>query len=445
LEAQQVSVTQTCAEAHHVAVIGAGATGLRIGSELPETTDFVILERAPGRALPPALEGRLRADREVLCCVFDDGTDTWTLKTRGGNSCHARIVIAAHQPIAVPWIPDLAGRNDFRGPSFHAAAWDRDFDPAGKRVAVIGADATAGSYIGELAKSAASVIVFAHPPRRFIPRLPPPSTRAKRWLRRHAPGTRPAAGAQQRRMPELVKVTIEAVTASGIRTREGAHHGVDAIIYGTGFTIPNEIPDETLVGVRGVNIRQAWHDGMEPYYGVAVHGFPNYFLLTGPDIEAQTRYIVGCLALMNRAAATRIEVRRSSQQVFNERVHLRSPRHHVVRSAFDLSSGAGDDAAYDGAATLTIAGTSQVVRVRLTGYFDPIDGQYHWRGTVFDPLSAELLKKTRAVTLTIEHRSAEGRITEQTPWGSHSVAGVGAPPFEVPDTAAAAPILAEFR
>lgn len=437
-------MTQTAAEArHHVVIIGAGAGGVSAGAELLKAgiTDVVILEQAPrvSRAFPPALAGRLRLGREVIGSVFDDDTDTWTLKTRGGQIWHARVVIAAHTPPHVPWIPDLAGRNDFRGVSFHAAAWDHDFDPAGKRVAVIGADATAGRYIGQLTKSAASVTVFAHPPRRVIPRLPPPATRAKRWLRRHAPGAPPRPAAQQRRTPGLVRVTIEAITASGIRTRDGVDHDVDAIIYGTGFTIPDGIADETLVGANGVTIRQAWYDGMEPYLGVAVHGFPNYFLLTGPGLEAQARYIVECLKLMQRTAGTRIEVRRSSQQVFYERVHLRAARHHVVPSAFDLSSGAGEDAAYDGAATLTIADTSQQVRVRLTGYFDPIDGQYHWQGTVFDPLSDDALKQTAAVTLAVGARSAPARITERTPWGGHSVVGVGAPPFGVNDVTAVAP------
>jgi cation diffusion facilitator CzcD-associated flavoprotein CzcO len=428
-------VIRTSAETHHVAVIGAGAGGVRIGSELLKSgiADFILLEKAPSCACPAALEGRLRLDREVVCSIFDDDTDTWTLKTPGGEIRRARIVIAAHQPMHVPWIPDFAGRNDFRGASFHAAAWDRDFDPAGKRVAVIGADATAGRYLGRLVESAASVIVFAHPPRRVIPQLPPPTARAKRWLRRQVTGTSVAARTQRRCTPELVTATIDAVTAPGIRTRDGTVHNVDAIIYGTGFTVPDAISAGTLVGARGVTIRQAWHDGMEPYYGVAVHGFPNHFLLTGPDIpdiEAQARYIIECLGLLNRAASTRIKVRRSSQQVFNEHVHQRPARRHVVPSAFDLSSGAGDDVAYDGAAMLTIADTSRQVRVRLAGYFDPIDGQYHWQGTVFDPLSADLLKKTRAVTVTVGHRSAPGRITEQTPWGSHSVVGVGVPPFD---------------
>jgi Domain of unknown function (DUF4873) len=58
---------------------------------------------------------------------------------------------------------------------------------------------------------------------------------------------------------------------------------------------------------------------------------------------------------------------------------------------------------------------------------DPIDGQYHWQGTVFDPLPVDL--RARTVTLTVGERSASARITEETPQGTHAIAGVGAPPF----------------
>ena len=129
------------------------------------------------------------------------------------------------------------------------------------------------------------------------------STRAKRWLRRRI---RPTA---ERPSVELAGSAIEAVTASGIRTRDGVDHRVDAIVYGTGFSIPDQVSDRTLVGAGGLTIRQAWHDGMEPFYGVAVRGFPNYFFITGPDTGAQARYIAECLRLMERTASSRIEVR----------------------------------------------------------------------------------------------------------------------------------------
>ena len=68
-------------------------------------------------------------------------------------------------------------------------------------------------------------------------------------------------------------------------------------------------------------------------------------------------------------------------------------------------SGVHDDI-YEGAATLTMAGTDRQVRVRLIGHVDPIDGKYHWRGTIFDQLPDALVKQTRAVRLAVgEQRS----------------------------------------
>jgi hypothetical protein len=69
------------------------------------------------------------------------------------------------------------------------------------------------------------------------------------------------------------------------------------------------------------------------------------------------------------------------------------------------------------------------VRVRLIGHVDPIDGQYHWQGTVFGQLPADLLTRAQAVTLAVGARSTSARITEKTPQGTHSIVGVGAPPF----------------
>ncbi|WP_241523435.1 DUF4873 domain-containing protein [Mycobacterium sp. IEC1808] len=309
----------------------------------------------------------------------------------------------------------MAGRDDFLGESFHAAQWPAGFDPTGKRVAVIGADSTAGHHIPRLMNSAASVTVFAHPPRRVVDELPLPATRAKRWLRRRI---RPAADAAPR--PALVRLPVVAITASRVRTADGVDHDADAIIYGTGFAALDPTSGATLV------------DGMEPYFGVAVRGLPNYFFVTGPDTGAQARYVAECIALMERTDSTRIEVRRSSQRVFNERVYVQSAQPQPVASAFELTSGAaGTDATYEGAATLTIAGSDHPVRVRLAGHLDPIDGHYHWQGTVFgsSALPDESLKQARTATLTVGERSAPARIIERTPWGTHTVAGVGAPPY----------------
>jgi hypothetical protein len=173
--------------------------------------------------------------------------------------------------------------------------------------------------------------------------------------------------------------------------------------------------------------------GLRPYLGVAVHGIPNYFI-SDTSCEERTRYLVECLRLMERTRSTRIEVRYSTQRMFHDRakpgsaVNWRRMR-NKIRSAFDLSSHVGvEDEVYDGPATIRIGDDEHAVRVRLTGHLEPIDGRYHWRGTVFGALP-----EAQRVILTIGERTAEARITEQTPWGSYSVAGVGAPPFRLDD------------
>ncbi len=313
-------------------------------------------------------------DSDIVAATFDDATDTWQLRTHSGDERFARVVVDPERAFHAP--RNIANARDFHGPSFHSAQWDSAFDPRGKRVAVIGD--RAAHVVPLLAKS--KVTLFDCPPNR-VPR--------KRRV-----ATSP----------------IERITDDD----------VDAIIYATGFSVADDLPDDALVGSRGLTIQQAWHDDATAYLGVAVHGFPNYFMLLGPDSppgnrevvrDRQVRYIEKRLQRMQRKGCSRIEVRRSAQQQFTERARVKPPA-----MAFDLSS--ADDAQheiYDGPATLTLGGDAHTVRVRLTGHLDPIDGRYHWQGTVFGA-TAELPRRT--VTLTTDALTTQARITERTPWGS---------------------------
>ena len=192
-------------------------------------------------------------------------------------------------------------------------------------------------------------------------------------------------------------------------------------------------------------------DNLVPYLGVAVHGVPNYFMVTGADAVAGARldYIAECLKLMRRSASTRIEVLYSSQRTFHDRSRDKPVRadasywrrmRKLAPTAFDLSSDIGiDDDLYDGAATIRVGDSERLVRVRLSGRLDPIDGRYHWQGTVFDALPDDMLKQSQSVTVAIGDRAAEGRITERTPQGSYSVVGVGAPPYALDDVEVVVP------
>lgn len=187
---------------------------------------------------------------------------------------------------------------------------------------------------------------------------------------------------------------------------------------------------------------------LEPYLGVAVHGVPNYFLLTGPDTAAQKSYIAKCLHHLGRTDGSRIEVREATQRMFGDRRRRRGHRSGrywrtvgaKIPSAFEvLSPTEEDDDVYDGPATVTIDGHDHASRVRLAGRLEPIDGRYHWRGTVFADLPG--VRLPHEVDVTVGGRRAHARLTERTPQAGYSVAGTGTPPFALDETRVDVPLL----
>lgn len=155
---------------------------------------------------------------------------------------------------------------------------------------------------------------------------------------------------------------------------------------------------------------------------IAVHGIPNYFRVPGPDVERQQRFVNRCLDLFDRSGATRIEAK--------ARIVLHRWRPNPVAGRFYLTGPTpADDDVYDGPAMLTLPGAAVEVRARLTGHVDPIDGQYHWRGTVTGDLPPDVLRGQRAVELVTGEHRAQARVVEVTPWGGYTLSGVGAPPY----------------
>ena len=94
---------------------------------------------------------------------------------------------------------------------------------------------------------------------------------------------------------------------------------------------------------------------------------------------------------------------------------------------------------YDGPASIRDGDEERRVRVRLSGHLEPIDGRYHWQGTVFESLP-DGAKLPQQVILAVGENRAEARITERTPQGGYSVAGVGAPPFALDDLEVDVPV-----
>lgn len=166
---------------------------------------------------------------------------------------------------------------------------------------------------------------------------------------------------------------------------------------------------------------------------VARHGVPNRFQVPGPHTRRQARYVARLIDALRRSGASRIESR--SPRL---RVHRLLPTRGISR--FYLTGSLGvDDETYDGPAVLTHNGEEYPTRVRLTGHFDPIDGQYHWQGMFFTDLPGGSVTGSK-VSIRIGEHTAQGRVAERTPWGTLTVIGAaGYPPFPLEDVEIAMP------
>ena len=101
----------------------------------------------------------------VDAMVFDEETDTWTLKLQDGRQITTRFVATAVGVLSTPTLPRIEARESFQGRSFHSFLWPHEpLDLTGKRVAVIGTGATAIQLIPEVAKAAERLTVFQRRP-----------------------------------------------------------------------------------------------------------------------------------------------------------------------------------------------------------------------------------------------------------------------------------------
>jgi cation diffusion facilitator CzcD-associated flavoprotein CzcO len=127
---------------------------------------------------------------------------------------------------------------------------------------------------------------------------------------------------------DLVTDRIEEVTPGGVRTADGTERPADALVLATGFASHGFTAPMEIVGSGGRTLAEEWAGVPRAYLGVSVPGFPNMFLLYGPNtnggtgsviytIEAAVEHLIGALGQLERADARRIELRRQTAEAFD--------------------------------------------------------------------------------------------------------------------------------
>jgi 4-hydroxyacetophenone monooxygenase len=379
------------------------------------STQPVLLAYFRGIAEKYDLRPRIRFQTEVEEARFDEVRAIWRVSVRtadgGRESLEANALITATGQLNRPRYPDIPGREDFAGPSFHSARWRNDVELDGKRVAVIGTGASAFQFVPEIAPTVGRLEIFQRTPPWT---LPGPNYHrdvpaGKKWLIQHVPfygkwyrfwlfwrltdglteavkadpdwaGGPQAVGAAnaelramlemairaqapedpelldklvpkypvggkrglvdngvwiqalKRDNVELITTPIEKITAGGVVTGDGEEHPADVLIFGTGFHASRFLWPMKIVGRGGVDLHEAWNGDARAYLGMTTPGFPNLFMLYGPNTnivvngsiiffsECSVRYVLGCLKLMAQTGAATLEVRREIHDAFNAKV-----------------------------------------------------------------------------------------------------------------------------
>lgn len=134
---------------------------------------------------------------------------------------------------------------------------------------------------------------------------------------------------------EVVTEAIEEVLPDGLRTADGRHHPLDVLIYGTGFAATEFLTPMKVYGLDGRDLHRDWARGAEAYLGMAVSGYPNFFMLYGPNtnvgsgsiifmLEQQQRYVVQLLEARRARAWPALEITREAQAAYDDEIQTRS-------------------------------------------------------------------------------------------------------------------------
>ncbi|MBC9230583.1 NAD(P)/FAD-dependent oxidoreductase [bacterium SPL81] len=391
-------------EKFHVVIIGAGFAGIGAAIKLQQAgfTDFVVLEKAdeiggvwrantyPGCAcdVPSALysysfapnpqwsrvfaqqseiktyiqnvaqqfdvKKYVRFGYEMLESAWDDQAKHWVVKTNQGL-IHARFAIMAGGPMHQPVLPKIKGLETFRGTQFHSAEWNHDFDLNGKKVAVVGAGASAIQFVPEIQAQVEKLTLLQRTPQWVLPKMDQSLPKLAQALFKVLPVTQrltrygvygvfeslnssmhhPKLVSQIERLAklnihlgvkdpmlrekllpdftigckrvlqstqwypalakpnvEVLRCGVEEVRGNTLIASDGSQHEVDVIIFGTGFEVSNPPIAKQIRNKHGKSMDEVWQGSAKGYLGTVVEGCPNAFVMFGPNIAVSSSALI---------------------------------------------------------------------------------------------------------------------------------------------------------
>ncbi|BBX03251.1 cyclohexanone monooxygenase [Mycolicibacterium moriokaense] len=362
----------------------------RLWSAQPEILEY--FERCAQRY---ELGRHLKLRTEIASARWDAETRTWDLTATTGESYTFDMVVSAVGIFTQPVLPDLVEEEPFTGTLMHTARWDHSVDLSDARVAVLGTGSTAAQLVPEVAKVAEKVYSVQRSPTWILPKPDRPYTEREKWLFAHVPFVKkiyrtrlwlrsesnisviengsdktqefrdialrtleavvPDEELRRKLTPEhplgckrlvfatdylqtltqphveVVSSPAKALRARSLVTADGRELDVDVVLCATGYATADYLGQIDVVGEASTTLREMWRDGAYAYLGMAVPGFPNFFMLYGPNtnvgsnsvifmLEAQAHYIVRVLKYMRRKRKSYVAVRTTTMTDFIARI-----------------------------------------------------------------------------------------------------------------------------
>ncbi len=343
------------------------------------------------------LRSHIRFSTKVEKARFDERGGVWILALSGGQTLRARYLILCTGGLSRPAYPNIQGLSSFQGKIFHTARWDHNFKLEGQRVAIIGTGASSIQIVPAIAPKVAELHVFQRTAAWILPKADRVFSQKERQLLSRVPGLqrlmrtglywlyelramallRPSLmrigqkrafahmdekisdpQLKARLTPEytmgckrillsndfydafklpqthLVSEGIAEVTPQGIKTQDQQEIKLDAIICATGFQVAEATAPFEIRGRGNQELSALWANGAEAYLGSSVAGFPNMFMIVGPNtglghnsmifmIEAQSRYVVDGILKAGQAKLKSIEVKKDVQASYNSELSRR--------------------------------------------------------------------------------------------------------------------------
>ncbi len=301
------------------------------------------------------LAPHFRYNTAITSAVWNETTKQYTLRTEAGEESTFDVVVSSLGLLSNPRYPNWPGLDSFAGTAFHTANWDDSVELAGKKVAIVGTGSTAVQIGPEIAPVVEQLTIFQREPGWIMPKDERDYTPSERMRFRRIPGlqkldrfkifrtsgkgfkafdtkspehvaARDTALAYiekaitdpevrkavtptypygckrivrtstfypmlNRPNVELVPLPVVSVTEKGVVDEAGVERPVDVLILSTGFQPTKFLAGLDVVGVGGQSIHSFWNEQPEAFLGITVPGFPNFFMLYGPNTNGATSII----------------------------------------------------------------------------------------------------------------------------------------------------------